>query len=86
VFGLSTPRVRFDGFWIDRYEVTNHQYKAFVDAGGDQRPEFWQQPFVKDGRMLSFEEGVGLFPMRPADPAPQHGLSATIRLVKTGCP
>src|SRR5688572_32488074 len=27
VFGLETPRVKFEGFWIDRYEVTNAQYK-----------------------------------------------------------
>ena len=27
VFGLETPRVKFEGFWIDRYEVTNRQYK-----------------------------------------------------------
>ena len=58
VFGLETPRVRFDGFWIDRYEVTNRQYKAFVDAGGYKRREWWTHPFVKDGKSVTFEEGL----------------------------
>ncbi len=33
--------VALDGFWIDTYEVTNRQYKAFVDAGGYREDRFW---------------------------------------------
>ena len=29
-----------DGFFIDRFEVTNRQYKAFLDAGAYSKPEF----------------------------------------------
>jgi len=61
IFGLETPRVRVNPFWIDRYEVTNRQYKAFVDAGGYQRQEFWKQPFVKDGKPITSAEAVGQF-------------------------
>lgn len=61
VFGLETPRARFDGFWIDRYEVTNRQYKEFVDAGGYRRQEFWRQPVLKDGIAISFAEAMILF-------------------------
>ena len=61
VFGLSTPRVRFDGFWVDRHEVTNRQYKAFLDAGGYKRRELWQHPFVQGGKTLSFDEALGMF-------------------------
>jgi dienelactone hydrolase len=61
IFGLETPRVRFDGFWVDRYEVTNRQYKAFVDAGGYKRREWWVQPFTKDGKKLTFEQAIALF-------------------------
>ncbi|MGH7548140.1 MAG: SUMF1/EgtB/PvdO family nonheme iron enzyme, partial [Gemmatimonadales bacterium] len=31
-----------DDYFIDRYEVSNEQYKAFVTAGGYQRPEYWR--------------------------------------------
>ena len=30
-----------DGFWIDRTEVTNGQYRLFVEAGGYVTREFW---------------------------------------------
>lgn len=39
-FGASEA-ARLDEFWIDRYEVTNREYKAFVDAGGYRTDRFW---------------------------------------------
>lgn len=33
--------VDLDGFWIMRTEVTNAQYRAFVDAGGYATQRFW---------------------------------------------
>lgn len=39
-FGAGEPVV-LDGFWIDTYEVTNRQYKEFVDAGGYREDRFW---------------------------------------------
>lgn len=43
-------------FWLDRYEVTNREYMAFVEAGGYQRPELWEHPAQENGESLSFEE------------------------------
>src|SRR5690606_23862606 len=34
VQGASTPYGEFPDFYIDRYEVTNAQFKEFVDSGG----------------------------------------------------
>jgi formylglycine-generating enzyme required for sulfatase activity len=35
-------RVRLThGYWIDRYEVTNAAFRAFVDAGGYVTPSYW---------------------------------------------
>src|SRR5207244_8409422 len=45
--GLSAVKLR--DFWIDRREVTNREFKTFVDAGCYRRPEFWQTPLAKDG-------------------------------------
>jgi len=33
--------VHLDGFWIDRYEVTNEQYLDFVRQSGHARPQPW---------------------------------------------
>ncbi len=70
VFGLETPRVRFDGFWVDRYEVTNRQYKAFVDAGGYKRREWWQNRFTKGGKSLAFDEALSTFVDATGRPGP----------------
>jgi dienelactone hydrolase/predicted Ser/Thr protein kinase len=48
-------------FWIDRLEVTNQQFKEFLDAGGYRRREYWQEPFILDGRRLSWEEAIAKF-------------------------
>lgn len=33
--------VSLDAFYIDKYEVTNAQYKKFMDAKGHEAPAFW---------------------------------------------
>ena len=38
---LGGSPVAFDGFWIDRFEVKNRDFQAFVDAGGYENPEYW---------------------------------------------
>jgi predicted Ser/Thr protein kinase len=52
---------KLDDFFIDRFEVTNAEYKKFVDARGYQEPKYWKIPFVKDGRSLQFREAMQLF-------------------------
>jgi len=44
------------GFWIDRHEVSNRDYREFVEAGGYRRPEFWLYPAHDNGGQLSWEE------------------------------
>jgi formylglycine-generating enzyme required for sulfatase activity len=34
-------RVALDGYWIGQTEVTNAQYKLFIDAGGYSNREYW---------------------------------------------
>jgi formylglycine-generating enzyme required for sulfatase activity len=53
----ETPErtVHVEAFWIDRFPVTNAQYKRFVDATGHRPPHGWQ------GRQ--FPEGMGNYPV-----------------------
>ncbi|MEO8431180.1 MAG: protein kinase [Acidobacteriota bacterium] len=57
----SLPPVALDDFWIDKYEVTNGQFKKFVDAGGYSRREYWKEPFVREGREIPWDEAMGQF-------------------------
>jgi cephalosporin-C deacetylase-like acetyl esterase len=58
------------GFYMDRYEVTNKQYKEFVDNGGYSNPEYWKHEFVKDGRVLTREEAMAEFTDKSGRPGP----------------
>ena len=55
---------------LDRHEVTNQEYKRFVEAGGYHRREFWKEPFIKDGRAVSWEEALGSFYDSTGHPGP----------------
>jgi len=55
------PAVPLDDYWIDQHEVTNEEYKKFVDAGAYQKPDFWKHPIFASGRTLSFPEAMAAF-------------------------
>ena len=58
----QTTTVAVPGFWMDKYEVTNEQFQAFVDAGGYHAPRYWEGlTFVKDGRELTWAEAMTFF-------------------------
>lgn len=57
----TLPPVSLTDFWIDRFEVTNAEYKRFVDDGGYKKREYWKQEFRRDGRALSWAEAMSLF-------------------------
>jgi eukaryotic-like serine/threonine-protein kinase len=57
-------------FWIDRYEVTNRAFKAFVDAGGYRERRFWKLPFVKAGKPVTWEAAMAEFRDSTGRPGP----------------
>ncbi|MGD8278932.1 MAG: SUMF1/EgtB/PvdO family nonheme iron enzyme [Gemmatimonadota bacterium] len=57
-------------FFMAVHEVTNREYKAFIDGGGYTDPSCWNTPFVRDGRTLSFEEAMATFTDATGRPGP----------------
>jgi formylglycine-generating enzyme required for sulfatase activity/dienelactone hydrolase/predicted Ser/Thr protein kinase len=53
--------VTLPDFWIDKLEVTNREFKAFVDAGGYRDQTYWQESFRDGPRTLSFAEAMTRF-------------------------
>ena len=66
----SLNPVTLEDFWIDKYEVTNREFKAFMDAGGYTKREYWKQPIVREGRQTPWEEAVGHFRDTTGRPGP----------------
>ena len=64
------PSVRTGDFYIDRYEVTNAEYKRFVDAGGYRTQDYWKHPFRDGDREVSFAEAMARFVDRTGQPGP----------------
>jgi serine/threonine protein kinase len=48
-------------FFIDRYEVTNNQFKEFVDKDGYRNKEYWKHKFIRNGKELAWNEAVKEF-------------------------
>jgi serine/threonine protein kinase/formylglycine-generating enzyme required for sulfatase activity/predicted esterase len=67
----ALPEVKLTDFWLDRYEVTNRQFKAFVDQGGYQKREYWKEEFRKDGRALTWEQAMAMFLDSAGRPGPK---------------
>jgi pimeloyl-ACP methyl ester carboxylesterase len=67
--GIITPET-IPGFWIDQYEVTNRQFKEFVDHGGYQKREYWKEPFERAGKNLTWEQGMAEFRDETGRPGP----------------
>jgi hypothetical protein len=59
-----------NGFFIDKYEVTNRQFKKFIDDGGYGKQEYWRNEFIKDGRVIRWEEAMALFVDKTGRPGP----------------
>jgi eukaryotic-like serine/threonine-protein kinase len=53
--------VTYAPYFMDRYEVTNREYKAFVDAGGYGNRTHWTDPFLKDGAQITWDAAMALF-------------------------
>ena len=66
----GTPPVQLADYWLDKYEVTNRQFQEFVNAGGYVKRQFWKQPFVKDGQVLSWEQAMAEFRDTTGRPGP----------------
>ena len=75
-----------DDFWIDRLEITNRQFQAFVDAGGYRTAALWREPFVDAGRVLPWPEAMGRFRDTTGHPGPSTWIDGTYPPGRAGHP
>ena len=57
-------------YFIDAREVTNAEFKAFVDSGGYEKREYWTEPFVRSGQPLEWAAVMSTFRDKTGRPGP----------------
>jgi formylglycine-generating enzyme required for sulfatase activity len=62
--------VTLNDFWLGTYEVTNRQFKEFVDKGGYTNRAYWTEPFVKGNAVLPWQDAVAAFRDTTGRPGP----------------
>ena len=67
----TDARVRLNDYFIDKYEVSNQDYKEFINAGGYLKKQYWKYAFIKDGKTLSWEDAMKEFKDRARLPGPR---------------
>ena len=63
-------QVTIADYYIGKYEVTNSEFKRFVDAGGYRDARYWTEPMVRDGKPVSWENGVAQLTDQTGQPGP----------------
>ena len=67
----DSTTVEAPAYLIDKYEVTNEQFKQFVDQGGYTNRDYWSQSqFLKEGRNISWEQAISGFIDETGRPGP----------------
>ncbi len=70
VTGAQTPSGTLEDFFIDKNEVTNEAYKAFIDNGGYKNRDYWIHEFNYKGKALTWKEGMAEFVDQTGRPGP----------------
>jgi pimeloyl-ACP methyl ester carboxylesterase len=69
-FRFGRKDIRLGDFLMDRYEVTNREFKHFVQDGGYSRKELWEHPFVLNGKTIDWQQAMSRMLDRTGRPGP----------------
>src|SRR6266850_471130 len=67
----TEAKVSLNDYFIDKYEVSNQEFKDFINAGGYLKKQYWKYPFFKDGKSLSWEDAMKEFKDHSGLPGPR---------------
>ena len=68
--GFAPKAIQTGPFLVGQYEVTNAQFKEFVDAGGYDDPGYWTHQLVTDGQVVPWPEAMAGFRDLTGRPGP----------------
>ena len=73
----TETKVNLDSYFIDKYEVSNAEFKEFITSGGYWKKEYWKVPITKNGKEILLEEALLLFKDKTGLPAPRSWTNQT---------
>jgi pimeloyl-ACP methyl ester carboxylesterase len=65
-----SEEIGLNEYLIDRYEVTNRQFKEFIEAGGYRDRKYWTQPIMIEGSEIDWQNAISLFVDSSGRPGP----------------
>lgn len=73
----TEAKVNLAEFFIDKYEVTNAEFKEFVSAGGYWKKEYWRYPIYREGKEISVDDALREFKDKTGLPGPRTWTNQT---------
>ncbi len=71
IVGLESYGGKYvDDFLMDKCEVTNKEFKRFVDARGYRNKTYWDYLIISEGKEIPWEKAMELFHDRTGKPGP----------------
>lgn len=70
-------RVKLGDFLIDKFEVTNREFKEFIDRGGYSTTNHWKHAIVKEGKKLTWTQAMTEFRDTTGQPGPSTWKNST---------
>ena len=80
------PPVPVQDYWIDKYEVTNRQFKAFLDQGGYRNPAYWTRNFARTDVCFPGRKPWNCSEMPQGGEDPPYGSKANTRVGRMSFP
>jgi dienelactone hydrolase len=56
--GFEVGGISYGDYFIDRHEVTNREYKKFLEAGGYRNRGYWTHRFSRNGIEITWDEAM----------------------------
>tara|TARA_B110000285_G_scaffold183047_1_gene207047 strand:- start:1512 stop:3761 length:2250 start_codon:yes stop_codon:yes gene_type:complete len=64
--------IKIDAFGVSKKEVSNYEFKTFIESGGYENPDYWDFPIIINGHEYSFDEAKSLFTDRYGKSGPKN--------------
>ena len=76
-YSKSHENLLIKPFYMDRYEVSNKEFKEFVDANGYYKEEYWPTKLMHNGTEISFNDVKTSFVDKSNFPSPKNWVQGT---------